>query len=404
MSTTHPTPVPALLRASMHVLVAGLLVLVAVRAITADLAAWPWIVACAGVVGAVYAVGPRWAAGSPRASSLWLAVLLLTWVVLLALSPDAVYLAFPLFFLLLHLLPHRAGLIAVAATTAAAIAGFAWHQGAVTVGTVIGPVLGAAVVIATAFGYQALLAESEQRARLIVELGRTRNELAAAERRAGVTDERERLAREIHDTLAQGLSSIQLLLQAAHRSLDPARTVDPPRALVLVEQARLTAKDNLDEARRVVRALSPGDLAGSTLSAALQRLCESASARTGMAVVFHREGPATTLATGVEVALLRIAQAALGNTEQHSGATRADVTLTVMDAAVTLDVVDDGAGFDPAAPAPGQGGFGLRSMRSRADEMGGSLSVESHPGRGTAVSVHLDRARAELTAEPAGVV
>ncbi len=349
------------------------------------------------VVGVVYAVGPRWAAGSERASGLWLAVLLATWVALLALTPDAIYLAFPLSFLLLHLLPRRAGLVAVALTTAAAVAGFAWHQDIFTAGMVIGPVLGAAVVIATVFGYQALLAESEQRRRLIVELGRTRSELATAERRAGVTDERERLAREIHDTLAQGLSSIQLLLQAAHRSLDPARTVDPPRALVLVEQARLTAKDNLDEARRVVRALSPGDLAESTLSAALHRLCENASARTGIAVAFHQEGPATPLATGVEVALLRIAQGALGNTEQHSGATRADVTLTVMDIAVTLDVVDDGAGFDPAAPAPGQGGFGLRSMRSRADELGGELSVESRLGHGTAVSVHLDRDRAEPT-------
>ena len=396
MSTTHPKPVPALLRASMHVLVAALLLLVAVRAVAADLTGWPWIVVCAVVVGVVYAVGPRWAAGSVRASSVWLGVLLAGWVVLLVLTPDAVYLAFPLSFLVLHLLPRRVGLAGVALATAAAVAGFAWHQKTVTPGMVIGPVLGAAVVIATVLGYQALLAESEQRRRLIVELGRTRSELATAERRAGVTDERERLAREIHDTLAQGLSSIQLLLLAAHRCLDPARTVDPARARDLVEQARATAKENLDEARRVVRALSPGDLASATLSAALHRLCENTSARTGMAVAFHQQGPATTLATGVEVALLRIAQGALGNTEQHAGATRADVTLTVMDTAVTLDVVDDGGGFDHAAPAPGQGGFGLRSMRSRADELGGTLSVESRAGHGTAVSVHLDLDRAAV--------
>lgn len=210
-------------------------------------------------------------------------------------------------------------------------------------------------------------------------------------------DERERLAREIHDTLAQGLSSIQLLLRAATRSLDPAREVDTTKASHLVEQARHEAQENLAEARRFVRALAPGDLDESTLAAALQRLCAATSVRAGIQVYFHPVGQATPLATPVEVALLRIAQAALGNTIQHSQATRADVTLTSMDAAVTLDVVDDGVGFDPQAQisttldAAGHGGFGLRSMKSRAAELSGALTVESQPGGGTAVSVHFNR-------------
>jgi signal transduction histidine kinase len=114
-------------------------------------------------------------------------------------------------------------------------------------------------------------------------------------------------------------------------------------------------------------------------------------------VSFHEVGQAPQLATPVEVALLRIAQGALGNVVQHAKAGRADVTLTGMDTAVTLDVVDNGTGFDTQAPVPatpglaGQGGFGLRSMRSRAADLGGQLSVESQPGRGTAVSVHFDR-------------
>ena len=112
---------------------------------------------------------------------------------------------------------------------------------------------------------------------------------------------------------------------------------------------------------------------------------------------FHEIGHVPALPTQVEVALLRIAQAALGNVTQHAKAARADVTLTGMDQAVTLDVVDDGTGFNanaqvPATPASaGQGGFGLRSMRARATELGGVLSVESQPGRGTAVSAHFDR-------------
>ena len=213
------------------------------------------VVGCA-IVAAVYAVGPLSGvvAASSGASALWLGLLLAAWVGLLALTPEAVYLAFPWFFLLLHLLPRRVGLAGVVVTTVVAIVGFAWHQSSFTIAMAIGPVVGAGVVVATVFGYQALQAESEQRRQLIALLDRTRAELAVAEHRAGVVDERARLAREIHDTLAQGLSSIQLLLQAATRSLDPAREVDAARAAALVEQARLAAKDNLAEARRFVRA------------------------------------------------------------------------------------------------------------------------------------------------------
>lgn len=300
-------------------------------------------------------------------------------------------------------------------TTVAAIAGFGWHQETFTFAMIVGPVLGAAAAIATVLGCQAVQAESEQRRQLIIELDRTRTELAAAQHRAGVLDERERLAREIHDTLAQGLTSIQLLLVAATRSLaaEPSagrpadETVDlasgggAARALELVEQARRAAQENLDEARRFVRALAPTDLESATLAAALQRLCASTTTRTGIPVSFHEVGHLPALATSIDVALLRIAQAALGNVAQHAHPSRADVTLTGMDTAVTLDVVDDGIGFDTRAAAGagqasmGQGGFGLRSMRSRAADLGGVLSVESRPGRGTAVSVHI-----ELTPDP----
>ena len=177
---------------------------------------------------------------APRgAAALWLAAVALLWLVLLALTPDGVWLAFPLFFLQLHLLPAALGLPAVAATTAG-------RRRRIRRGTahpqrsrmVIGPALGAAVAVAVVLGYQALYRESEQRRRLIEELTATRAELAAAEHTAGVLAERERLAREIHDTLAQGLSSIQLLLRAAERAL-PRRARQPP--LGHVEQARTAA-------------------------------------------------------------------------------------------------------------------------------------------------------------------
>lgn len=384
----------------MHLLIAGLLLLAVLRALVSRGGAEVEIAAAAIVLAAVYAGGPRWPAvhRSTTAAGGWLAALLATWLVLLFLTPDAIYLAFPWFFLLLHLLPRGVGLAAVAVTTGAAIAGFAWHQRVFTPAMAIGPILGAGVAVATVWGYQALQTESDHRRRLIEQLRRTRAELAVVEHRSGVLAERERLAREIHDTLAQGLSSIQLLLRAAGRSLDPGKTADLERGAAMVELARQTAQDNLTEARRLVQALAPADLQGSSLGPALQRLCDTTSERSGIAVTFRQEGALVPLSTPVEVALLRIAQAALGNTTQHARATRADVTLTAMDTLITLDIVDDGTGFDPAAasvrggvPGP-EGGFGLMSMRSRAAELGGTLTVESEPGHGTAVAVTIDSA------------
>ncbi|MFC5996733.1 sensor histidine kinase [Pseudonocardia hispaniensis] len=380
----HPLRV---LRVCLHLLVAGLLALAAGRAVTTGLPHRAAIVAAALVLAAVYAAGPLTprVARSAAAAGAWLGTLAAVWLVLLALTPDGVWLAFPLFFLQLHLLPPRWGLPAVAVTTVGAIGGFAWHQGELTPAVVIGPALGAAVAVGTALGYQALYRESEHRRSLIEQLTAARSELAAAEHAAGVLAERERLAREIHDTLAQGLSSIQLLLRAAERAL-PAR---PDTAAGHVRQARVAAADNLAEARRFVHALTPPGLADGSLPSALERLCATTTQRSGLAVHFHLSGTPAVLSAAQEVALLRIAQSALANTVQHACAGRAEVTLSYMDDRVALDVVDDGVGFDPGAvPLPGAGGrFGLAAMQARARSLQGTLSVESAPGQGTAVAV-----------------
>ncbi|MDN3294020.1 sensor histidine kinase [Streptomyces ficellus] len=375
------TPALRLLRVCLHLLMAALLALAALRA-----AGDPAVVAAAAVVGAVYAAGPalRAVRDSRSAAALWLGALSTAWLVLLALTPDGLWAAFPLYFLHLHLLPVRWSLPAVAATAGAAIMSYVHHGSPLNPGAFIGPLLGAAVAVATVLGYQALYRESERRRRLIEELVSTRAELAAAERHAGTLAERERLAREIHDTLAQGLSSIQLLLRAAERTL-PAGSP----AAGHIERARRAAQDNLAEARRFVRALAPADLARGSLAAALERLCEPV--HDGPRVRFSLSGTPVELPTPYEVALLRIAQSALANTVRHAAARRAEITLTFMDASVTLDVVDDGKGFDPhsGAPPAGGGGFGLQAMRSRARSLGGSFTVESAPGQGTAVAVSL---------------
>ncbi|MCX4722849.1 sensor histidine kinase [Streptomyces sp. NPDC090052] len=379
------TPALLVLRLCLHLLMAGLLVLAAVRALTGHAANAPAVVAAAVVLGAVYAAGAVWPSvrTSRRSAAVWLGVLGLAWLALLVVSPEGLWVAFPLYFLQLHLLPVRWSVPLVVVTAGAAIAAYVGHGAALNPGAFIGPLLGAAVAVATVLGYQVLYRESESRRRLIEELISTRAELAAAERTAGTLAERERLAREIHDTLAQGLSSIQLLLRAAGRTL-PA---DAPAA-AHIEQARQAAQDNLAEARRFVRALSPPALEHGSLAAALDRLCTGGP---GPRVRFSTSGTPVALPTPYEVALLRIAQSALANTVQHAGASRAEITLSFMETAVALDVVDDGSGFDPllAGTASGDGGFGLPAMRSRVESLGGTFAVESTPGQGTAIAVTL---------------
>lgn len=410
------TPVALVLRVCLHALLAGLLALAAVRAVAEGAPDAGAVVAVVVAMGGVYAAGtlaPA-VARSRRAAAVWLTALGVCWAALLVLSPDGLWTAFPLYFLQLHLLPVRWALPAVTLTAAAAIAGFLLHGSPVSPGSFIGPLLGAAVAVATVLGYEALYRENERRRELIDELMATRAELAAAERTAGTLAERERLAREIHDTLAQGLSSIQLLLRAAQRAL-PAGSPAAPH----IERARAAAQDNLAEARRFVRALSPPGLERGSLAGALERLSASASSgppgpdgphgSPGMPgspgspveVQFTVSGTPTELPTPYEVALLRTAQSALANTVRHADARRAEITLSFMDTSVSLDVVDDGKGFDPASAhrkgrgsgegreSGEDGGFGLPAMRARARSLGGTLSVESAPGQGTAVAVTL---------------
>lgn len=387
MDPSSLTPVMRILRGCLHLMLAALLTLSIVRAVQERVPHLMAVIVLAAALGVVYAVGATWprVRHSEAAAAGWLLAVGVVWTALLVVSPEAVYLAFPLFFLELHLLPTKGGLTAVVLTTLTAIAGFSWHQGGLAVGAVVGPSLGAAVAIAVVLGYQALYRESEQRRALIEELTAARGDLAAAEHEAGVLAERERLAREIHDTLAQGLSSIHLLLRAAERLL-PERSDEANRHVV---QARETASSNLEEARRFVRALIPPDLENGSLPSALERLCTRTSASAGLPVDWQLSGVPVLLQTAHEVALLRIAQSALANATQHAEATRVAVTLSYMDTEVALDVVDDGVGFDPDTITEGDRGFGLPGMRSRARSLQGTLVVESRRGQGTAIAITL---------------
>lgn len=244
--------------------------------------------------------------------------------------------------------------------------------------------LGWAVLLA--LWMRSVMLESQKRQQLIEELEATRNSLAQAERQAGVLEERQRLAREIHDTLAQDLSSIVMHLEAA----DAALPAGAEPAGTHVSRARETARSGLREARRLVLALRPEPLEGASLPEALRRVAAHWAEETGVPAAVTVTGEPAALHPEADVTLLRAAQEALTNVHKHARAQRVDLTLSYMGDQVTLDVQDDGAGFDPAAPA---NGVGLAAMRERAAQLGGTVSVESRPGGGTTVAVSIPEAR-----------
>ncbi len=227
-----------------------------------------------------------------------------------------------------------------------------------------------------------IIEQNVQHAALIQELSSTRHELAAAHHEAGVLAERHRLAGEIHDTLAQGFTSIVTLVQAAEAGLDPG-ACEIRRHLGM---ALATARDNLAEARALVAALSPARLESSSLGDALRRVAEATRAETGIVTRTEIAGVVRPLPTGAEVVLLRVCQEALANVRKHAGARAVSVLLRYADDQVELDVTDDGVGFDAASV---NGGYGLRGMRDRVAAAGGTVRVRSAPGAGTTVLVEL---------------
>jgi signal transduction histidine kinase len=237
-----------------------------------------------------------------------------------------------------------------------------------------------------------VLAEQAERRRvMITELAETNAKLETAltenaglhaqlltqAREAGVLDERQRLAGEIHDTIAQGLTGIVTQLEAASAGREGwQRHVDAATRL---------ARESLAEARRSVHALRPEALDVARLPEALATLVTRWSDDAGVRATLTTTGTTVPLVPAIELVLLRTAQEGLANVGKHAGASRVGMTLSYMGDVVTLDVRDDGVGFDPTAPRA-DSSFGLTAMRDRVRGVGGSLEIESEPGGGTAVS------------------
>jgi signal transduction histidine kinase len=209
--------------------------------------------------------------------------------------------------------------------------------------------------------------------------------LATAERKAGMLEERQRLAREIHDTLAQDFASIIVHLERTEQ----INHLDHSPAKGHLDLARSVAREGLEESRRMLGALRPEILEQRALPEALGRVCEEWSRRTGIESKLSITGAPEPLHPDIELTLLRGVQEGLTNVARHSGARTTAVTVSYMEDLIVLDVQDDGKGFVPTAASDGRSGFGLAGMRERVESLQGSLQVESVLGEGTTLSLTL---------------
>ncbi|WP_377326179.1 sensor histidine kinase [Pimelobacter simplex] len=339
------------------------------------------VLAGALVLGLAYATRGL-LAGRAWWPTVWVTGMVVLWGALTAVAPSFAWCAVPVAFAVLRVLPFPWAVATVVLMTVLLTA--AWQR--ITDGfdpvQVAGPI---GVALVTVLAYRALDLESRARQDLLDQLVEAQAELAEEQHRTGALAERTRLSREIHDSVGQGLSSINLLLQAAEQSWD----AQPATAREHVRTAAATARDGLDEVRRVVRDLAPADLAASAaaLPDALRRAAEQADPG-GLPAEVRVDGTPVVVPADVAAALVRTARGALANVREHAGAGRVALTLTYLLDEVVLDVRDDGRGFDPAqVRAIGTRGRGLAGIRDRAEALGGQAGIESAPGEGTTVSV-----------------
>nr|WP_139418493.1 sensor histidine kinase [Agromyces laixinhei] len=329
----------------------------------------------------------------------WLVGLAVIWVGTVAASVEFVWLAFSLWLLAGHLLRWRWAVVFSVVVFAVVAATPLVHTGTTSYANLIGPLVGGVFALGISRGYVELIRDARERQRLVAslvqaqaEMADLHEELAHTQRESGAMGERTRLSRDIHDTIAQGLSSVTLLV---HAELENHPESESARVLRQIESI---AGDSLNDVRRIVAALAPGELEAGALAGALRRMLDRLAEETGLQAELHVDDGFPALPTAAEVALLRTAQSALANVRLHAGAKRVVVSLADVEDAIRLDIVDDGRGFDAGVWDTGSnrvelGGYGLHSMRARLRELGGGLDVESAPGEGTALSAHVPLGR-----------
>ena len=422
------TALAATLRGAMHVAFLVLPVVGAVRAITADGVPAPLAILCAAVLAVIYLLGSQRAlrrgdAGRADTTDLllpsapWVLALTAAWMATTFVSPSFVWIAFTLFFLVLFALGPVGGPLVLALVALWAIVSptLGRDEALLGVGEILGPLIGAVFSLVAHAVYRRLLRETDRSRVLVAQLRAAQAELADSERRKGVAEERQRLASDIHDSLAQGLNSIVMLSRAAGAA--------HPSAAEEFSRIERTARENLADARGLVRDLA--DRAPrTTLEQALREVIARVEALGGPTRWELRvDGTPIELAPEQVETLHRAAQSLVANVQRHAEAQRCVLTLAWWPDRVSLDVVDDGRGFDPSAvgwaaggaatgdaartsgaartapaagpaadaPAPdrAEGGDGLRLLRARMDRAGGTVTIDSTPGEGTAVGLTL---------------
>ncbi|HKU30187.1 ATP-binding protein [Arthrobacter sp. NyZ413] len=336
-----------------------------------------WTIALAAAVCVLYAVVAILA--KRRQPWLWwMIALVLSWAVLVIAAPSFAWCSFALFFLSRVAFSGWIAYLAGGVTALATAVGLFRLSGDTDVAMLLGPI--AAGVLLTMV-YDRIEHDAALQRQLHAEVSQAQQRLAASEREAGIAAERERVSREIHDTVTQGLASSLLLLEAAQRSWPESG------AKTEIQKAGTLLRQNLADTRSLVHELSAAGLEGGPLPEAL----EQAALQYLDSVRFHVTGVPRPVPADVRHALMRVTQSAAANIKRHAHAGHASVTLGFLPGGVTLDVFDDGRGFDPAAipPPSKQGGYGLRAMRQRVEQLGGVFSVESSPGEGTVVAAQL---------------
>jgi signal transduction histidine kinase len=344
------------------------------------------LTALAGIVVCVLAFGRRVIRGGEFdwRTLLFLAAVIGLWIVALSASSVAVAAVPAIYPLVFASLPLPAALVVttvvnfVPLSLALMVYGTRWPDlplavAFTLVGVIAAPVIGITIMTS--------MKQREKLAALVAELATTRAESARLSREAGAATERERLAREIHDTLAQGFTSIVALAQA----VEPELETDTAAAKRHVELIRSTARENLAEARAMVAELTPTALHEGSLRSAIQRQCDRLSAESGIEATVHVDGELPPLGMATDVVLLRATQEAFANIRKHSEASSVTVALSPVDHGVRLSVADNGIGLADEHNE----GFGLRGMKARAKQVGGTMSVTPTPGGGTTVMVEV---------------
>ncbi|WP_323959831.1 sensor histidine kinase [Arthrobacter sp. JZ12] len=335
---------------------------------------WVLLLALSLLLTCVYAGGSMLLAQG-RYAGAWLMAVLVLWGLLAFMAPSFVWCAFPLFFACRHLLRGWQASVCLIVVVLVMVAALARLTGGPDVALIVGPVAVAALMLAV---YNRIEQESLARQKLVDELTAAQAELSTSKQREGALAERERLAREIHDTVTQDLTQSVLLLEAADQLWD----AEPASSRAHVTQATRSVRRSLVEARNLVHNLTSPQLDHRSLTDALR-----AATADIPGLHLNVTGVEYPLSPEINHALLRIAQSAAANVRLHAGARSAVLTLSYLSDGVSLDLFDDGRGFDPAAAETH--GYGLRAMRQRAEQLGGTFTVESQPGDGTVVTAWL---------------